>query len=103
MVGMLEVVLTGEKLARTAYNNSQSKAHYSFPKNKRFRRRPPSYNTEFNYDVKIGKDKKPLNSFSRSKRFGNKENNPTPGPGSYDLEKPRKSQSISFGIGRSVG
>lgn len=103
MVGVLEVVLTGEKLSKMGFNKGQAKGHYAFSKNRRFKKRAPSYKTEFAYDPLMRQSTSCFKTFSKARRFGsNGFKNDTPGPGAYENALPKRNKSISFGIGRSV-
>ena len=113
---MLEVILNGEKLSRTQFNDSLAKQHYSFSKSKRFYKPNPVYETEFKYEVnydlanpslkqkelieKKKATKQPFNASSA--RIQNQIIPVAPSSDTYNPKLLNKARSCSFGFGREV-
>ncbi len=113
---MLDVLLSGERLSRAAFNDSASKQHYSFGYATRFAMQRKPIQTEYNYEVaqniagpadrqqlleeERGVRKPAFNS--TSSRIEQLFVSPAPPPDAYRPQLIRKSRSCSFGIGRDV-
>lgn len=113
---MLDILVNGEKLSRTQFNDSASKQHYSFGRCKRFRVEKQPFDTEYNYEVcydlatpaltqkevcmSRGAKRQPFNS--SSSRIAALLMPAAPPPDTYNPRLLAKARSCSFGVGREV-